>query len=398
MRLRALRQQREAAKSAALAIIQTAQNEGRALTDAEDAQVKEAETQVSDLSRQIEAAEALEARMMALAPAGGLPGLPQPVSYGQTQVGADRAALDPRGGFAGMADFARAVMQGSAGASDFRVDQRLTQISAAGEMRETGSRDGYAVPPDFRDRIWQLVHQTDSLISMTDEEPTSSTTINDMTDDVTPWGGNGVTVRWRSEATQMTASAPTPPKPRALTLEPLYAFVKATDELLQDAPRLQSRLEAKSAEAISWKLDEAVINGTGVGQMLGYMKSGALVTVAKETSQTADTFTADNAANMLVRMLPGSVGNAVWLMNQDVLPQLMKMVIGSQLVWTPPSEGFKGAPGGFLLGRPIRWNEHCATLGDLGDVQLVDLKGYYSAYRTGDRQFASSLTSISITA
>ena len=45
----------------------------------------------------------------------------------------------------------------------------------------------------------------------------------------------------------------------------------------------------------------------------------------------------------------------------------------------------------FLLGYSIDWKEHCKTLGDKGDLQLVSPKGYYAARRTSGVQFASSM-------
>ena len=44
-----------------------------------------------------------------------------------------------------------------------------------------------------------------------------------------------------------------------------------------------------------------------------------------------------------------------------------------------------------LLGRPIRFSEHCKTLGTVGDIQLVDPKGYYALTKAGGIKFASSI-------
>jgi HK97 family phage major capsid protein len=45
-------------------------------------------------------------------------------------------------------------------------------------------------------------------------------------------------------------------------------------------------------------------------------------------------------------------GNAIWMVNDDVWPQLAKLNIGNNVVFTNPVEGIKEAPNGRLLGRP----------------------------------------------
>ncbi|ETX26475.1 phage major capsid protein [Roseivivax isoporae] len=88
-------------------------------------------------------------------------------------------------------------------------------------------------------------------------------------------------------------------------------------------------------------------------------------------------------------MIPGD--RPFWMTNQDTLPQLMTMTIGDKPIWTPPSGDLSGAPGGFLLGRPVRFSEFAQTLGDKGDLQLISPRGYYGARRASGVKFASSI-------
>lgn len=311
---------------------------------------------------------------------------------GRIEVGADRATLDPRAGFASLAEFARAVRSANPQMPSGAVDQRLFgmyQAAPSGYMREGGSNDGYMVPPEFRDRIWELVFEADNLMAEIDGETTNSNQVSDLQDSSTPWGSTGVQAFWRAEAGQMQATRPSI-APRSIILNELYAFVLASDELIEDAPRLGGRLEGKAAEAINWKLDDAIIDGDGVGKPLGYMQSSALVSVAKETSQVAATLVAANVVKMFSRMLPQGIARAHWRINSDVIPQLELMTVGDRPIWLPPN-GLAGAPGGFLLGRPIRMSEHCATLGTKGDIQFVDPKGYYGLKKSGGVKFGSSI-------
>jgi Phage capsid family. len=56
-----------------------------------------------------------------------------------------------------------------------------------------------------------------------------------------------------------------------------------------------------------------------------------------------------------------------------------------------PANGLAEAPGGFLLGLPIRFSEFASTVGDLGDIQLISPRGYYGVRRAEGVRFASSI-------
>lgn len=385
-RLQALRAKQAELKKKGNAILDAADKESRDLTAEEETSFSAIETELKEVEASIAAAErdAERRRTMAFEAPADLPGLP---TSGNIQVGADRASLDPRQGFASYAEFARSVRRASPGPQQGVFDSRLQSAVPSATHLEHG-QDGYLVPPEFRDRIWELVWSGDGLLSQIDSEPTNFNAVNDTVDESTPWGTSGIKAYWRSEAQQMIATRQNL-KPRSIVLHELYAFVTATDELLEDAPRLENRLSVKAAEAINYRIDETIFEGDGNGKPLGFLNGAALISQAKETSQTATTFNATNAAKMFSRLLSQNIGNAVWLMNSDVLPQLVLLTIGDQPVWTPPSEGMKGAPGGYLLGRPVKFSQHCATLGTVNDIILADLKGYYGLVKGGIKSASS---------
>ena len=390
MNLKALRQREHDLKAEGTALLDKAQKENRAsLTAEEEARFAAIELELTELAAQIASAEQLADRRRSMqtstAIAGGVT-----LPHSQIQVGVQRESLDPRSGFASVAEFGRAVMRGSAGAPNFAIDARLNAADPTGFHREGGSRDGYLVPPEFRDRIWELVNAQDNFLDDIDVEPTSSNVINDMVDDTTPWAAAGIKAKWRNEAQQMTPTRQNL-KPRSIMLHELFCMVTATDELVEDAPRLENRLTAKSAEAISWLLDDTIMYGDGIAKPLGFFNSPAQVSVAKEAGQAADTIVAQNVVKMYSRVLSQGIARTAWYVNSDVMPQLMTMMLGQQPIWTPPATGFQNAPGGFLFGRPVRFSEHCKTLGDKGDIQLLDLKGYYGVRKEGGTRYATSL-------
>ena len=298
-------------------------------------------------------------------------------------IGANNPDKKTTAGFSNIADFASTIV--SAGRTGGHIDNRLQAMidvqGAPSNYHTERGTDGYMVPPQFREEIWSMVYQGNDLLNMVNPEPTNSNQVDLTADESTPYGATGVQAYWRSEGSQMTASR-LDTAGRSVKLHELYAFVLASDELLSDAPRLNARLTKGASEAIRFKASDAIMNGTGAGQPLGFFKSSALVSVAKEGSQTATTINANNVAKMYSRLLPGNINSAFWLVNSDAIPQLMTMTIGDQPIWTPPN-GFAGAPGGILLGRPVYMSEHCQTLGTKGDIVLVDPMGYYAAQKSG---------------
>jgi HK97 family phage major capsid protein len=78
--------------------------------------------------------------------------------------------------------------------------------------------------------------------------------------------------------------------------------------------------------------------------------------------------------------------NAVWLISQDVEPQLysMSMAVGTGGVPVyMPAGGVSGQPYGTLFGRPVMPSEYCDTVGDLGDIILADFSQYLLLKKDG---------------
>lgn len=198
----------------------------------------------------------------------------------------------------------------------------------------------------------------------------------------------GIRAHWLEEGGTKTAT-----KPKfgllELSLSKLIGLCYATDELLEDATALGAYLYEGFAEEIGFKLDLAVLSGTGAGQPLGMLNAGCIVSIAKETGQDAATILWDNVAAMFSRLWGGSFNNCVWLINQNCLPQLYKM---TQPVGTGGIPVFQAAnlPAMQLFGRPIIVMEQCETLGTLGDIMLVD-PSQYLAITKGGLQTAQSI-------
>jgi HK97 family phage major capsid protein len=86
-------------------------------------------------------------------------------------------------------------------------------------------------------------------------------------------------------------------------------------------------------------------------------------------------------------MFATSRQNAVWLINQNIEPQLFTMSLSVGTGGIPiymPAGGLSGQPYGTLFGRPVMAIEQAATLGDIGDIIFADLtNGYILAEKGG---------------
>ncbi len=301
----------------------------------------------------------------------------------------DREA-EARGGFlpydeGGVADFALAVYQSMAPGGV--IDDRLK----AAVHQEVGSAtgDSFMVPAEMSASIFELATEQSDFFAKTLQETTSKNQITKLVDDTTPYGATGIQAAWRAEGVQMTGSN-LDTEANDLKLNELFAFATATDELIEDAPLLNGRLQRGASRAIAWKLDEGIFRGNGSGQPAGFLNSAALVAQAKEGSQVADTVVAANVLKMYTRMITASINSAEWVANPDIMPQLSTMTIGDQPVYLPPG-GLTQSPHGILMGRPLMFSQHCNTLGDQGDLIFVDFKGYHTAKKASGVKFAVSI-------
>jgi HK97 family phage major capsid protein len=204
----------------------------------------------------------------------------------------------------------------------------------------------------------------------------------------------GVIGYWTEEGGTLTESEATFGRV-VLEAAKLSCRCDVPNELLQDSIiSFAAFIDTILPAAIAWFEDTAFITGSGVGQPLGVLNSPAIVSVTKETGQVADTIVWENIIKMYSRMLPASLGNAVWVANLDTFPELATMALsvgtGGSAIWM--NNGVAGPPM-TILGRPVIFTEKVPTIGGAGsgkDINFIDF-GYYLI---GDRQEMRAESSI----
>ena len=258
------------------------------------------------------------------------------------------------GGFAVQKDFAPGILDRILGGS---------QVAQYCDTREVG--------PGFNGTAWNIIDETSRVDGSR---------------------GGGVQAYWVAEGASITASRPKMAR-MELQLGKLAAMWYATDELLSDAVALESFGDAEFVDELAFKLDDAIIEGTGAGLPQGILNATALVSVAKETGQTAATVLAENVVKMWTAMSPLSKGRSAWYINNEVWPQLYQLAFaigtGGVPMYMLPG-GLVNAPGGTLMGRPVREIEQASAVGTVGDIILADMSRYM-LLRKGAVQRATSL-------
>lgn len=291
-------------------------------------------------------------------------------------------------GFRSLGDFARTVRMACVpgGHVDTRLSVRMaTPTEFANEG--IGADGGFAVPPDFRTAIMEQVMGDDSLLGRTDDYTTSGNSFTAPIDTTTPWGSTGIQAYWTGEGALKTQSKPALENV-SVKLDKLAALVPVTDELLEDAPAMDTYLRRKVPQVMDHKVNVAILRGTGVGQPLGIVGAPGTVSVAKESGQTADTINRANIDKMYNRMIASSRANAVWITSQDVEAELQNLFWKAEAADTSglplymPAGGLAAAPYSTLKGRPVLISEAAAALGDVGDLIFADLSKYLSVRKT----------------
>lgn len=172
----------------------------------------------------------------------------------------------------------------------------------------------------------------------------------------------------------------------------LTGFAKVPSELMQDSlVSFSAFINQMFPEALAFFEDTAFLTGDGVGKPLGVLNGAAAVSV---TRTTASKVKFEDVINMYARMLPQSLSRAVWVVSNNVLPELLNMrmvqqnVAGTENVgaaspgmWLNGGQAI-GAPPMTLMGLPIVVSEKVPALGSAGDISLID----FGFYLIGDRQ------------
>lgn len=281
-----------------------------------------------------------------------------------------------------------------AGHPNGQRDTRL-RAAASGLNESIGPDGGFLVAQQRVAGIRERMYEQGELLNRVNKQPIGEG-FNGLTlfgvDETSRADGSrfgGVRVYWTAEAGEKLPSRPKFRK-MDLKLNKVAGLVYLTDELLQDAVALEAYINRILPLELAFAVENAIIYGTGAGMPLGFMNSGAAITV---TRTTAGSVVYEDIMNMWARMWAPARKNAVWLIDQSIETKLYGMSLAIGVGGIPvymPAGGISGAPFSTLFGRPVIPYEHGAALGTAGDIALVD-PTQYTLIEKGGVQTASSI-------
>ena len=388
-RIHILRQQEADLRTEAKGILDKAATEGnRKLTDQEATRCDVIEGDLNALKPEI----AREVRFQDV------------IQGARIEMGTDRSAEKPWGPVlhsdatdrmkvearqAALGEFAIAVKNQMSGTG---TDPRLF-AAAIGMGTAIPSDGGFAVPNEVAAGVERNMFEGGELLSRVDVRTITGDNIAynviDETDRSTTRSG-GVLGYWVDQGTAPTASQFKLARVE-FKLRKVGCLGYMTDELVSDAAALGGELESQFGDELIFQVEDAITEGTGVGKPMGYTIAPCLVSVDKETQQTAATINTANISKMWARMPARDKSNAVWLINGDCGPTLDALSIPAGASALEP-RFVNYSPAGILTikGRPVIETEYNATLGTVGDFVLINLKKY-RLIRKGGVEQASSL-------
>lgn len=294
------------------------------------------------------------------------------------------------------------------------MDGRLAEYAsiksaATGQNITTDSEGGYLVPPDYAAELLQFaksesvlykdVRKTSISGNRLVENYVDSTTRKDSDEDVV--GRSGVLAYWISEAEKYTANKMKFAQ-RDTKLSKLIGLAYVTDEMMEDVPAMGSIISEAFRDEFAFKIDDAILNGSGVNMPLGMLAGGnnALVTVAKEANQAAASLVVANILKMYNALPAALRAKAKWYCNQDIETLLMQMVMtapedAAQMLGVPiwmPANSLADSPYSRILGMPLIPVEQGSAVGTKGDISLL----VPNEYRWIDKGGIKAQTSIHV--
>lgn len=237
------------------------------------------------------------------------------------QVVEDEADRALKAGFVDEGEFFMAVK--NATLRPYDIDKRLLPLKATGLNEAIPSQGGFLVHSTIASGIWERMYNVGTILSkfpMDQVGPNSNGMTYNAVDETSRADGSrmgGVQGYWMAEGGTKTKSKPAF-RQVELKLKKVAALCYATDELLGDATALKSWIQRSVPEELRFKVEDAIVNGDGVGKPLGYVNSGAAIVVNPTTINTAV------AADVLAMWAQRWVGanDYIWLCDQTVIPQL----------------------------------------------------------------------------
>ncbi len=283
----------------------------------------------------------------------------------------------PKGAFKNFADYVQAV-------KNYTTVENQNKLKAL----TTDVQGDFLIPVEYAQGLLNFDQGSNSFMNMVTKFPLKGNSFvykyfkNKNRTSANFYGG--IVSYWVGEGTAPTASDMKFGEVN-FRLHDLAMLIVATNDMIEDAPEAISGMVNTAFQSrLAYDLESVFFNGNGVGQPLGWLNSGAIVTQAKKTSQASATIVSENLIGMRNLLPTQSKGNAVWAYAPTVATAVQSCKVGeSDYPAFIPAGGMSSTQTfDTILGRPAFESEHLsAALGTTKDIVLFDPTQYAIAYK-----------------
>lgn len=252
----------------------------------------------------------------------------------------------------------------------------------------SGPAGGYLVPVEYEPQLQRISAEAAiveprarkiTMGSATKMVPMLKQTANPSTADGGSAFFGGLVFSWNPEGADISADKTDPLWDMIeLIARKLTGLTVSSNELIEDAPSMESELTQLFGEGLAHAKDFFYLRGNGVGKPLGVLNAPCRYQLTRKAS--GNNVEIEDVSGLMARMLPGSMSNAIWVSHPLNIADIIQLKIGDTPVFQPDA---KGPVAGTLLGRPIAFSEYVPAPGSAGDFGLYDFMSYAVGVRRG---------------
>lgn len=282
--------------------------------------------------------------------------------------------IDKKGGFKSFGEYLRSVRRACI---DGIEDGRLKTTGHS----ETGVdyQGGFTVPEEWADEIMSVGLETAIVrpraqVIKTNRDSLKVRRIVESTRASTLYGG--ITFTWAAEAADKKSFISTPKLGELeLTAHKLIGGCYVSNELMADYDNFGAFMTQAFGQALRFEEDYIFIWGSGAGQPLGIMNSGALIQTARRTyGPIGGGVDIADIGFLAGRLLPACWANAVWLVHPSVFTNFDNAAgANTSTIYNLADMA--------CLGRPVIFTDKCIQTPAVGDIILADFSHYVIADR-----------------
>jgi len=255
-----------------------------------------------------------------------------------------------------------------------RAKKRGLQYSKMKDVQTIGddSSGGFLVQEDFSNQLESGMFETGIVMSKARTIETSNNMINIQAlkeaSRKTGYRLGGIVSYWEGEGDEADVTA-AKVKRNTITLDKLVGAFKASEEMLEDAPFLETFMTQLFEEEFGFQGDLAMWLGTGAQTPLSVISTDA----ALNQTVSGTTISIDEVLEMMLKAYKRS--RSEFYCNRSLYPILWKLKM-NESVYAFNQKGVNGITEDSMMGLSVTEAEQLPYKGSVGSLSLIDFNEY----------------------